>query len=165
MRIDFYKYEQDVSPCKEFGLYDAGNNTPAILDSDNPEKWEATVECNGRRDYKFIAVDNVRELLQYKKQNAGTDTCDAILRTAKTLCFVELKNQAKSWFEEALCQLETTIKLFKENHDINIYSSKRAYAVNKTHPHFHYSNKEKKQRFYKTTEFVLECETKIKELK
>lgn len=164
MQIDFNKYEQNVSPCKEFGLYDTGENFPAILDYDNPKNWEATVECNNRKDYKFIAVDSVKELLEYKKHNPKTDTCDAILHSQKTLCFVELKNQDKSWFQKSINQLKETIVLYKNNHGTDAYKFRRAQAVNKTHPNFHTSMKNEMHEFWQKTAFTLRVGVKIMEL-
>ena len=165
MQIDFNKYEQNVSPCNEFGLYDIGNNVPVILDYANPQKWESTVECNNRKDYKFIPVDSVKELLEYKKYNSGTDTCDVILRTENTVCFVELKNQDKSWFQESMNQLKVTIGLYKDSHGIDTYKFRRAQAVNKTHPSFHVSMKNEMHKFWQDTTFTLRVGIKIQELR
>lgn len=151
--------------CKTFGLYDTENTSPVILDYDAPQKWEVSVECNNQTDYKFIAVDSVKELLEYKKKNQGLDTCDAILKSRNTICFIELKNQDKSWFQEAVTQLKETIALYQTSHGTDDYKFRRAQAANKTHPNFHSSMTNTMHKFWQDTTFILRVGTKIMELK
>ena len=77
MQVNFYDYATTVNQVKEFGLVDPDDKEgkkPAFVSYDKTtDKWNATVECNNRTDYFFIAVDNnvpliVKKMVKMKLQ-------------------------------------------------------------------------------------------------
>lgn len=171
MQIDFFQYAVPIPSVPEFGICDdedKGLKTPAYLSTDKNDRWITTVKSNNRKDYLFIAVDNNIPIKRINKQGKEEDEnrCDVILHTSKTICFIELKvDRNKKWLEKALFQLKTTIKTFSENHNIDSFENKRAYAVN-SKKGFASSYKGIQQRFYKKHSIVLRINPKwIDELK
>ncbi len=74
--------------------------------------------------------------------------CDAMLTGAGYIIFIELKDQMGNWINHAVNdQLQTTIDHFKSNNDIYQYPKRLAYACNKRHPRFQYSNMEMMNNF------------------
>lgn len=169
MSIDFFGYTEKVNPVEKFGLIDPEDSQgkkSAYIDYDfeNVENWNANVQCNNRSDYSFIAVDNNIPLT--KKVNGKNETassCDAMLYTKNTVCFIELKADKKGndWCKKAVKQLESTIELFGKN--LDRFNSKKAYICNSRSPHFHFSHKNIMQEFYKQNKIVLRIQTEIAE--
>lgn len=79
------------------------------------------------------------------------------------LYLVELKNmRTGGWIANARMQLENTIRLLWENHDLSGLKYKKAYACNKRHPHFTVlESAEKKAFFTKTNGFRLDAQAEI----
>lgn len=149
-KIDFFKDEMPVNAdC--FGICDDEDEhvkTPAYVDTDESrrENWTATVFNRSGKTIAFIAVDNKIEM----KRDTGEmeNRCDAMLHNEDYVVFVELKNQGSNWIRHAVEeQLATTIQIFKENHDINVFKHKLAYVCNKRRAAFAVSHKEYMQRF------------------
>ena len=98
MPVDFYCYSKAVEPVNEFGIIDGfsvqGTRCSEVCYTRENAVWNVTVECNNRKDYRFIPVDNNIPLT--RKNSSGKEetgkSCDAILYTNNTVCFIELKN-------------------------------------------------------------------------
>ena len=93
------------------------------------------VQSENSHDYSFIAVDNNIIIPKPDNEHQEESRCDALLHTNKTIVFIELKDKRKTKAGDAAKQLKTTIKVFKENHDIESFENKKAYVCNKAHPH------------------------------
>ena len=65
------------------------------------------------------------------------------------------------WLQKAISQLESAITLFAKNHHVSEYRNRVAYAANKTHPHFHFSQKVTMQKFHNVTKFRLLIQNNI----
>ena len=155
MSIDFFKYAEEVKPVEKFGLIDPDDSegkNPTYIDYDveKAEAWNVSVQCNNRNDYSFIAVDNnipLTKEINGKKETASS--CDAMLYSKNTVCFIEIKADKKGndWRDKAVKQIESTIDFFGEN--INKFNSKKAYIANSKRPQFYASYKDIQQEFYK----------------
>lgn len=138
MQVDFFAYSQKVDAVSEFGICDdAGKERPAYVDYDvsRQEDWGAVVQSENSNDYSFIAVDNNIVIPKPDNENQEESRCDAMLYTNKTIAFVELKDKNRTRAGEAAKQLKATIKVFKDNHNIEDFENKAAYVCNKAHPH------------------------------
>lgn len=135
MQVNFYEKSVLVIPVEKFGLVDPDDKKgkfPAFVSYDLKDKWNATVICNNRNDYKFIPVDNCLNITIKKNGKEETaSSCDAMLYTQKTVCFVELKEDKKGgeWLSHAVNQIENTINFFGEE-ELNKYEYKKAYICN-----------------------------------
>lgn len=139
MQVDFYNYATTVNQVKEFGLVDPDDKEgkkPAFVSYDKTtDKWNATVECNNRSDYVFIAVDNnVPLTLKVNGKDETSSSCDAMLYAPKTVCFIELKADKKGtdWLNHGMEQLTKTIAFFGD--ELDKYENKRAYLCNSRRP-------------------------------
>jgi hypothetical protein len=83
--------------------------------------------------------------------------CDGMLYDhEKTwIAFVEMKEQISEWMRDARKQLESTINSFRDCHDIRLFKFRFAYAANRKHPHFQFSQKQVMQEFYNQYKFRL----------
>ena len=63
--------------------------------------------------------------------------------------------QISEWMRDARNQLESTIEAFRANHDESLFRYRFAYAANRKHPHFQFSQKETMQRFRNKFNFRL----------
>ncbi|MBQ4477095.1 MAG: hypothetical protein IJQ18_06040 [Paludibacteraceae bacterium] len=144
--------KEDARTDLEFGIYDPGDNKPAVTTSDT-SLGQAIVKNQQKKIVQFVAIDHNMDI---RKQNGNAEsTCDGMLYVDTSfLAFVELKDELKNWISEAVSQLENTIKLFKEN-NYRTFSKHRAYAANKKHPQYAYSEKERMQHFKNRTGFTL----------
>ena len=166
-KIDFFKDEEEINAAL-FGICDdedEAEKTPAYASTEpaQREQWIAIVENRTKEPVYFIAVDNKIEI---KRENGEMENrCDALLRHAKYIIFVELKDQRKDWITHAVEeQLLTTIRIFKNCHDINAFRHRMAYACNKKHPTFAVSHKEYMQRFKNEygVRLIIGCDIVIK---
>ena len=183
--MTFFDYSCHVKASERFGIRDdedgkqkildsVGNSSesqcpktakelPAFVDYDEPEKWNAIVESNYRKDFNFIPVDNC---VPYNDECGNERSrCDAIVWTEHTVIFVELKDQARNWFEDAVDQLKSTISHFKNAENIDEFKFKRAYICNKSHPSFNYQFKIRMQQFFRETGVSLHPEILIKNVR
>ena len=148
---------------EQFGIcddVDLDEKTPAYVTLENPTQWGATVVNQSGHPLNFTAVDNCVEV--HRNNHDMESRCDAMLTNAEHLVFVELKDERKNWLTHAAQQLQKTIEMFSQNNDLSKYKHKRAFACNKRHPHFSYSNKELKQAFRQNTGFRLYDEATIR---
>lgn len=84
-----------------------------------------------------------------------------MLTSPERLYFVELKNEARGWINDAIDQLESTIKFFLENHDVATYRYKKAFACNKQHRPFKVVDNESNIRFFRTYGFRIDLQAEI----
>lgn len=148
--IDFFRDEMPVKDTL-FGICDDEDEaakTPAYVDVDvnRQDKWTAIVKNKSEKIISFIAVDNKIEI---KRDNGQMENrCDAMLHNDDYIVFIELKDQGKDWIRHAVeDQLVTTINIFKQCHDITAFKHKLAFACNRRHRTFAFSQKEYMQRF------------------
>lgn len=143
MPIDFF-----IEPCQtaniraeRFGICDPQDGGKAYVDFDHEEDWVAVVENRSGEPLNFTAIDNCIEIL--RPDGSMDNRCDAMLTGAGQIVFIELKIQKSDWIQHAVNdQLQTTIDHFRDNHSLDAYRKRSAYACNKSHPYFHHSNME-----------------------
>ena len=158
MQVDFFSFRQKVNTVPEFGICDdAGKEQPAYIDYDTSrqEDWGAVVQSENSQDYSFIAVDNNIVIPKQNNEKQEESRCDAMLYTNKTITFIELKDKRKTKAGDAAKQLKTTIKVFKENHDIESFVNKKAYVCNKAHPHINVTSNSLCDSFLEETGVIL----------
>lgn len=143
----------------EFGIFDPGNNLPAITTKDT-NLYQAVVKNPQCHALQFVAVDHNMGI---QRPNGDTEsTCDGMMYDDhQYISFVELKDKDHGWASEAVEQLKTTIGIFVVNHRIEDYQRHFAYAVNTQHPAFNRSFKQLMQQFKAETKFVLRFGTII----
>ena len=155
MSINFFQVTcKTESETIEFGLCDDIANSPAYIDENDPLKWIGIVKNPNNKKAQFFAIDNCVVI----KRSDGTDEsrCDGVLKENSNLVFVELKERGSSgWFKKGREQLTNTINIFKSNHDINDYSSIRAFVCNKLKPSSHSGRAANIQQFYDETGYIL----------
>ena len=161
--MTFFDYSERVNPVFEFGICDNKKEKPAFVVYENKKDWNAVVESKNRGDFNFIAVDN--KIPYYDERGNEKKRCDAMVWTTKTVVFIELKDQSKDWFDDAVAQLKSTIEHFDDVDGLDKFEHKRAYACNKSHPYFNFHYKERMQQFFKETGVSLRPEVLIKNVK
>ncbi len=142
----------------EFGLCDDQNGKKAYSNVDTPAKWIAIVKNTNNINLVFTPID---KCLIKDDEFPGRGRCDGLLMSAKHLYFIELKDEAKSWISGAIDQLESTIEFFKENHDINLYPYKKAFACNKKHRHFQEIDNELNNSFFRKHKVRIDIQAEI----
>ena len=141
-----------------FGLCDNQNGEKAFSNSDNPSIWIATVKNEEAKDIVFTPID---KCIIKDNELTGHGRCDGLLTTNEHLYFVELKDQLRSWISDAVEQLESTIELFKDNHDINSFKHKKAFACNKKHRLFQEIDNEANLAFFRKHKVRLDVQAEI----
>lgn len=164
MSVNFLETE-----CKEpartegvFGICDDQIGTRAYTSIINSENWIAKVTNHPVFDSSFTAIDNC--IIVYKENTKDKErTCDGMLLFQDSLYLVELKKQGSGgWLSDAKKQLENTIKLLRQHHNLNAYKYKKAYACNKKHPYFTVINvADRKSFFEKTNGFRIDAQAEI----
>lgn len=141
-----------------FGLCDNQDGNIAFSNTNDPNIWIATVENDRGINVNFIPVD---KCLIKDNEHQGRGRCDGILISDEHLYFVELKDQTSGWVSDAINQLESTIEFFKENHDIDTFKHKKAFACNKKHRHFQEVDNERNLSFFRKHKVRLDIQAKI----
>jgi hypothetical protein len=164
MSVNFLK-----SDCKEpsrkenqFGICDDQNGTKAYTDTENHSKWIAKVTNDNQIDVSFTAIDNC--IIVYKEGIKDKESsCDGMLTFNQSLYLVELKNQGiGGWISDAKGQLENTIKLISNKHDLSYFRYKKAFACNRKHPNFTViDTAERKSFFERTKGFRIDVQAEI----
>lgn len=159
MSIDFFK---DVCQShiheREFGLCDDKNDSPAYIDFSDKTKWIATVLNSNNRNINITAIDNC---VIKSWEEVGRGRCDCMLTTQNLIYFVELKDEASQWKNDAIEQLESTIQFYIENYDISIFKLKKAFACNKQYKYFQEIDNEFNLWFYRTYGFRIDVQAEI----
>ncbi len=162
MKVDFF-----LSDCTEptrtdekFGICDDQDGQKAYTDHTDNEKWGAIVRNENLKEVKFIAIDNCIIILR-EASNDKESTCDGMLTFEDTLYLVELKVQRSEWIKKSVEQLENTMKLLHDNHDLTKFRFKKAFACNRKHPHFITIDNERNKRFFQTYGFRMDVQAEI----
>ncbi|PPJ62022.1 hypothetical protein [Cuspidothrix issatschenkoi] len=166
MSINFFDANcQSQTNQPKFGLCDdpPPSKDPAYIDIDDCSKWIAIVENNQEIEVIFTAIDHCTEIL--RSDGKMDNRCDGMLTYNNNIIFVELKERKYTnsvWIEEGENQLRKIISVFINNHDLQIFKSKKAYIANSKKPQFQYSHKERMQKFRNDTGFTLIIQNTIK---
>ncbi len=162
MKTNFFETD-----CKEiartnalFGICDDKNTEKAYTDVDDSNKWIAIVKNDRQKPVSFTAIDNCINVFKEGTKEQES-TCDGMLVFEETLYLVELKDQKAKWQPKAIQQLENTIQLILNNHNLDEFKYKKAFACNKNHPKFAVINNEQNKRFFKEYGFRLDVQAKI----
>ena len=160
-RINFFLNNYSCSLKRiYFGIVDdeEEQEKPASLDLNlsNEKNWNCKVNNPQEKIINFYPLDKVISLFE----NDGNEAkcCDAMLEVNKEqLVFIELKNRRKLKvaLNDAVEQLKSSIKFFKDNHNVNEWSRLEAYVANRKHPSFAYFHKDICQKFKADTGFRL----------
>ncbi|MDY0077324.1 MAG: hypothetical protein RBR87_08620 [Bacteroidales bacterium] len=145
-----------------FGISDDQDGNKAYTSLTDNEKWIDKVTNHVNFTISFIAIDNC--IIVFKEGTKDKEnTCDGMLTFHESLYLVELKKQGTGgWLPDAKSQLENTIKLLHENHDLSAFKYKKAYDCNKKHPTFTVIDAaERKAFFEKTNRFRIDAQTEI----
>lgn len=164
MSVDFFESDCKESSRKDklFGICDDQNGKKAYTDIDDSTKWIAKVINANEIDISFTPIDNCIIILKEgtKKKESS---CDGMLTFAQSLYLVELKKQGPGgWITDAKGQLENTIKLISENHDLSKFQHKKAFACNRRHPSFTVINTAERKAFFERTKgFRIDVQAEI----
>lgn len=158
--MDFFKSTCQETPRKDmlYGICDNNDGTKAYTRTDVPETWIATIKNNNQKLVTFTAVDNC---IINNNEEIGRGRCDGMLTFDEHLYFVELKDQIKGWITDAIGQLESSIRFFKEYHPEVIFKHQKAYACNRKHRHFHEIDNERNLQFFRKYGFRLDVQSEI----
>lgn len=127
---------------------------------DNEKPWNAVVNNPNCHEVVFTPLDH--NIIIHPVPSETYSLCDGMLRREQEwLAFVELKVQKDNWIQHNIDQLESTIKLFCENHDYLAYRHREAFAANLKHPSYHFSHKVQMNEFHSRTKFRLLIQNKL----
>ncbi len=163
MNVDFFNTSCKESTRKDrsFGICDDQDGEKAYTDTSDKSKWIAKVKNSNCIEVEFTAIDNCIEIMKEGTEQQES-SCDGMLTFGESIYLVELKNKQKRWIPKAIEQLENTIKFINENHSLDKYRYKRAYACNKKHPSFITIGSELSKRFFDNTNgFIIIKQTEI----
>ncbi|MFM9949614.1 MAG: hypothetical protein ACKV1O_16875 [Saprospiraceae bacterium] len=150
--------QEDARKDLVFGLCDNQDGKKAYSNTDAPANWIATVKNDHAIELVFTPID---KCIIHDHEYAGRGRCDGMLTSSEHLFFVELKNEPKGWITGAIEQLESTIEFFKENHDINAFRHKKAFACNKKHRHFQEIDNELNLAFFRKHKVRIDIQAEI----
>lgn len=156
MAIDFFKTQCTTNTSEKiFGIYDI---PPATIDFFNSDIWIAWVDNDNQVELTFTAIDACLNIPHFEGER-----CEAMLRYADTLIFIELKDRdGGRWAGKARDQLANTIKLFKRDAGLNGYNRFYSYIANKQRPNFKSGGNNFSQQFEDETGFILRVSDVIK---
>lgn len=164
MSVNFFETDckEESRNVKQFGICDDQNGTIAYTDIFDSTKWIAKVKNDKRIDVTFTAIDNCIVILKEGTKDKES-SCDGMLTFAQSLYLVELKEKGSGgWISDARGQLENTIKLISENHDLSNFRYKKAFACNRKHPSFTViDTAERKSFFERTGGFRIDIQAEI----
>ncbi|MFO5474970.1 MAG: hypothetical protein ACLBM2_13910 [Dolichospermum sp.] len=166
MSINFFDANcQSQTNQPKFGLCDdpPPSENPAYININDSRKWIAIVENNQEINLIFTAIDKCIQIL--RSDGKMDNRCDGMLTYNNNIIFVELKERKYTnsvWIDEGENQLRKIISVFINNHDLQIFKSKKAYIANRKKPQFQYSHKERMQKFRNDTGFTLIIQNTIK---
>ena len=159
--IDVYAPDSGLSMISEslFGIQDV---RPAFVTTEGELKgWNAVVDNPVADQVAFVPLDH--NIVIRPTPETTYSLCDCMLyHGTNWLALVELKDQAKGWIEDAICQLVSTIELIQANPRTTDFALHEAYAANKQHPAFHFSAKSRMNEFRNETKFRLIITNRIK---
>jgi len=166
MPVDFFSgtcqnsvSSQDKTTATDFGLCDDVPRSRAYIDTTTPAKWIAVVVNHNQYEVTFTSIDNCIEIRRL--DGSMESRCDGMLTYNDSIVFVELKEKNRSWVEEGLGQLATTLLIFRTAHPDQTYSSQRAYLANSRHPLFSTGRATHTQEFKDKTGITPSIQNKI----
>lgn len=160
--MDFFNPDCQRGPYSDlrFGVCDDQDTTPAYVDTQDSDKWVATVENPAQRAVIFTAID---KCVIQDHEERGRGRCDGMLSTEDLLYLVELKDQKTNWQPHAIEQLKSTIAFLREHHDLTRFRHKKAFACNRQRNQgFVEIDHEVKLRFFREYGFRLDLQATIK---
>lgn len=169
LKVNFFASEyQRENPRNEslFGINDGVHQNQeegvAYTTTDEEHKpWNAVVENNKCQEILFTPLDH--NIVVHPVPSETYSLCDGMLTCENEwLAFVELKMQMGDWIQRNIDQLESTIRLFRENHDCDAFKHREAYAANRKHPSYHFSHKVQMNEFHSRTKFRLLIQNTIR---
>jgi len=164
MSLDFFGTDCGEPPRNEnlFGICDDQDGTKAYTETQQKDKWIATIKNDNQITVTFTAIDNCIIILKKGTQNKES-SCDGMLTFKNSIFLIELKNQGTGgWLPTAKNQLKNTIKLLEQNINLNDFKYKKAYACNRRHPSFTTIDNEYSKRFFKETNgFRIDAQAEI----
>jgi len=159
--INIFAPDSGLSMISEslFGIQDG---RPAFVTTEGEQKgWNAVVDNPVADQVAFVPLDH--SIVIHPTPETTYSLCDCMLyHGTHWLALVELKDQAKGWIEDAICQLTSTIRLIQDDPSTADFTFHEAYAANKQHPAFHFSAKSRMNEFRKETNFRLIITNRIK---
>lgn len=159
--INIFAPDSGLSMISEslFGIQDG---RPAFVTTEGEQKgWNAVVDNPVANQVAFVPLDH--NIVIHPTPETTYSLCDCLLyRGTHWLALVELKDQAKGWIEDAICQLMSTIRLIQDDSSTADFALHEAYAANKQHPAFHFSAKSRMNEFRNETNFRLIITNQIK---
>ena len=164
MSVNFFETDckENSRKEKQFGICDDQNGTKAYTDLINSTNWIAKVKNDNEINVSFTAIDNC--IVVFKEGTKDEESsCDGMLIFDQSLYLVELKKQGTGgWISDAKGQLENTIKMISENHDLSNFRYKKAFACNRKHPSFTViDTAERKSFFERTKGFRIDVQAEI----
>lgn len=163
MSLNFFRVDCQYQPItlNAFGLCDNQDGSKAFPDIDaanRESQWIAKVKNDDNLPIVFTAIDKC--VLQ-DNEHKGRGRCDGMLTTEDHLYLVELKNQDPPWRSHAIDQLDSTIQFILDNHDINQFKKRKAFACNKKRDMFVVIDNEFNKMFYRKTTFRIDIQAEI----
>lgn len=158
--MDFFQSICQEPPLNHslFGLCDDQNGRRAYTDVKNQRKWIATVKNDKNKSLIFTAID---KCVIKDHEEPGRGRCDGMLTSDEHIYFVELKDEAKGWIADAIEQLESTVKFFIANHDLNDFKHKKAFVCNKKHSPFREVDNERNLSFFRNYRVRIDVQAEI----
>ena len=157
MSIDYFAENcKTISIKDKFGLCDDQPplSNPAYIEEDNPAKWIGIVNNSKKQEINFNAIDNCIDIR--RNDNTMDSRCDGVLSYEDKLIFVELKERdGGQWLKKGREQLTATINRFKQEIDVNIFSSIKGYVCNSLRPQSHTGQASNIQKFKDDTGYNL----------
>jgi len=141
-----------------FGICDDQYGSRAYTNTDDSIKWIAAVKNVRNKNLVFTAID---KCVIKDGEEFGRGRCDGMLTSDEHIYFIELKEGSSDWKIKAIEQLESTVKFFISNHDINVYKHKKAFACHKRRRHFQEIDNEMNLHFFRTYGVRLDVQADI----
>ncbi len=107
---------------------------PAYTTLEKDSYQEVTIKNHSCVEYQFVPIDH--NIVIVNESGQTESSCDGMIYYGerRNIIFVELKDRDRhSWINEAICQLEHTIKIFSKKCPHHLFGKKRAYASNRRH--------------------------------
>jgi hypothetical protein len=136
----------------KFGLCENANNLHTYIEEGNESFWLSTVLNPDESEKRYIPVKNCLRI--DPAFDDMVDLCSGVLIFTDNLVFTELKNthfDFQTWVQSGADHLKNTIKIFKNNHNIDDYQFRVAYLAYKTKRRVPISNNALKNKFASET--------------
>lgn len=139
-QIDFFseQWHSERSAAALLLIFDEGGegDMARMTDDNSVQRTSVALYNDNHKIIWFLPVDHNVEI---KKENSTDDesVCDYIftVNDIEQIVFGEIKNRKKQWINDGISQLGNTIEIFKSNHDILQWNSRRAFVSNRFFPH------------------------------